>query len=127
MIAMIHNSMFKTFLSLVLVFSMLTIVTVGLDEGIANGYDDVTIRMNDIHSLGEYVENHSSEFFTVNDNKIIEKLTGNLSLNEEAISFSGPDKKLSRENFKGAFFSGKIQERYNVYTVGFESVDIHGK
>ncbi|MFD3270201.1 hypothetical protein ACE3MS_08715 [Paenibacillus dendritiformis] len=81
---MIHNSMFKTFLSLVLVFSMLTIVTVGLDEGIANGYDDVTIRMNDIHSLGEYVENHSSEFFTVHDNKIIEKLTGNLSLNKEA-------------------------------------------
>lgn len=81
---MIHNSIFKTFLSLVLVFSMLTIVSVGLDEGIANGYDDATIRMNDIHSLGEYVENHSSEFFTVHDNKIIEKLTGNLSLNKEA-------------------------------------------
>ncbi|CAH8768690.1 hypothetical protein [Paenibacillus dendritiformis] len=57
---MIHNSIFKTFLSLVLVFSMLTIVSVGLDEGIANGYDDATIRMNDIHSLGEYVESHSS-------------------------------------------------------------------
>ncbi|MCM3339866.1 hypothetical protein M3650_14820 [Paenibacillus sp. MER TA 81-3] len=129
MVKLLHASKIKTILCITLIISILMMVNGGLAEGTVNSYNyvpNVKVQMKDIRSLGEYAENHYEEFFIVEDDRVTEKIINDISNDSEAVSFSGMDKKLTRESYKGSFFSGEIQKRYKVYTVGFESIDSNG-